>query len=249
MRIELCFHGLIGGVRGKNMEVNPAFSTEDGGSATVLGTSYKHNKKNIINCNENIDVFVHSWSYDIENEINNLYKPKLMLAEKQIMFKVPDYIRSSSKRAFAHFSRWYSFKKVVELKRQYEIDNNIIYDFVLVQRFDLLWNIQVLFDNLKKDIFYIGNSKLNPKVEISDRWFISNSKDMDRFSMLYDLIPEYMLPGRFDSSKQWSGISRHSLCRYHLEQLGIEEEIKFNYGPPAGSLPNDFNSVEPMLST
>jgi len=232
-KIALCFHGLIGGIRGKN-------SNDDGGSSEVLRISYQHNMKNIINCNEKVDVFVHSWSYDLENEIDNFYKPKSMLAEKQIMFKVPDYIKHNSERAFAVFSRWYSFKEVVELKRQYEIDNNIIYDFVLVQRFDLVWNVQVLFDSLNKDVFYIGNSKLDSKVAISDRWFISSSKDMDKFSTLYDLISKYTLPGRVHSG---ICLSNHYLSRYHLNQLGIKDEIKFNFGPPAGSLPNDFNVV------
>ena len=54
------------------------------------------------------------------------------------------------------------------------------YDYVLVQRFDLVWNLTPDFYSLNPEKFYVGkphilNGKfgLNPSKEWSDRWFIS----------------------------------------------------------------------------
>jgi len=230
MKIAFCLHGLIGSIKGKNSDML-------GGSDVVLAKSFEHNKANILN--DNVDVFIHSWSTELKDQIVDLYKPKKHIIEEQIQFEVPKYIKSSENRAFAHLSRWYSYKKCVELALSYGTN----YDLILVQRFDLLWNLPVDFKNLNSNKIYVGKCSLNPNTEWSDRWFIANPQNMGKFATLYDKIYEYMGPGgEFPSSKQYAGISSHFLTRFHSKKLGLQEEFKYNFGG-FGSKPNDYNEV------
>jgi len=234
MRIALCLHGLVGSIKGKNYELL-------GGSDIVLQKAYEHNKQFIIN--DNVDVFVHSWSTECKNDIINLYTPKKYIIEPQIQFDVPNYIQSSHERAFAHLSRWYSFKQVVDLKSIYEAEHGFVYDLVLVQRFDLCWNTPIEFDLIDINKITLGKSQLNTDREWQDQWFISNSQNMNKFATLFDMIPTYMhTNGSFPSSKQYKGISSHFLARHHAMQLNLHPEFKYNFGFQ-GRLPNDFTEV------
>lgn len=234
MKVALCLHGLVGSIKGKNSEMA-------GGGDDVLRLSYGHNQ-HIIDIN-NADVFVHSWSTEFKDKINALYAPKSSLIEEQIQFELPDYIKSKPSRVFAHLSRWYSYKKVVELLRTYEEQNNIKYDYVLVQRFDLVWNAIPEFDLMNVNNLYVGKSTLNSNTEWSDRWFIANSDNMEKFATLYDNIYEYMKPGgELPSNKQYGGISSHYLTRFHAKKLGLTEEFMYNFGGYKQQ-PNDYNEV------
>ena len=236
MKIAFCLHGLVGSLKGKNFQ-------QSGGSDKVLDISFTHNNKNILN--PNVDVFIHSWSTELKDKMLELYNPKDYIIEKQIQFKIPEYIKSDPKRAFAHLSRWYSYKKCVELV----LKSSTKYDLVLVQRFDLLWHVPVEFHKMDVNKLYIGKCPLDTSREWSDRWFISNPENMNKFATLYDKIYEYMGPrGELPSSKQYAGISSHFLTRFHAKKLGLQEEFLYNWGGtsgpfPQGGKPNDFCEI------
>ena len=237
MKIALCLHGLVGSTKGKNGDLL-------GGSDEVLEHSFRHNQENILGLN--VDVFIHSWSTELKEDILEKYNPKRYIIEPQIQFKVPDYIKSDQHRAFAHLSRWYSYRESVKLKAEYELQTGEVYDYILVQRFDLCWNIKPDFANLDSNLFYVGHAGLDNKREWSDRWFISNSTSADKFATMYDKLAEYMGPGgEFPSSKQYAGISSHFLTKFHAKKLGLKEEFIYNFGG-YGSKPDDYNEVRRM---
>ena len=234
MKIALCLHGLVGSIKGKNYELL-------GGSDIVLQKAYEHNKQFIM-CND-VDIFVHSWSTECADVIVKLYSPKKHIIEPQKQFKSPKYIHATHDRAFAHVSRWFSFKRVVELKSLYEHEHNFIYDLVLVQRFDLCWNVPVEFNAMDTDKITVGKSQLNTNHEWQDQWFVANSNNINRFATLYDMIPIYMdTNGSLISSKQYGGISSHFLARHHAIQLNLRPDFKYNFGIE-GRLPNDYTEV------
>ena len=57
-------------------------------------------------------------------------------------------------------------------------------------------------------------------------WFFSNSDTIDKFVTMYDRLDEYSLPDRcaLDSSGR---MSAHQQCLYHLQQLDMEDKLKF----------------------
>ena len=143
MRIALCLHGLVGsqevkyGSLHKNKNIDPEIP-------------YKHYKKNILNLYKGkIDIFLHSQSYEDKNKLLKLYKPKLYKIEKKRSFKysinhphlkklkllkLKSYIekifgiKNSEKKynylikkAYAAYSRWYSFRETVKLKKNMKL--------------------------------------------------------------------------------------------------------------------------------
>ena len=105
------------------------------------------------------------------------------------------------------FSRWYSAKESLRLKREYEEKNNFTYDYVISTRFDLLF-LEDLNFNLFEDnsLLYVPLNKTfmphNPR--ILDYFFFSNSKNMDKYiGGLYNwLLPRLKIKdesGKVDS--------------------------------------------------
>jgi hypothetical protein len=102
-----------------------------------------------------IDTFGHIWNYntwiDLQYE-NVLNGPKYLnsydepIAESEIQEFIDTYkfkkIQIDNKRA-THFSQWenplYSFMRSMELKREYELENNFEYDLVIKTRTDAVW--------------------------------------------------------------------------------------------------------------
>lgn len=234
MKIAFCLHGLVGSIKGKNYSLL-------GGSDEVLYKSYNHNKKFILS--DNVDVFVHTWSLECADDILKLYNPKKFIIEPQIQFDIPNYIKSDTKRSFAHLSRWYSFKKSIELKTEYEKESNLTYDLVLIQRFDLCWNVSLNFETINTEKLLIGSGPhLNTNSEWQDQWFIANSLNINKLATLYDMIPVYMQPtGSLPSNKQYAGISSHFLVRHHALNLGLSPEFKYSYGYKGSK--NDYTEV------
>ena len=156
MKIAFCLHGLVGSRSSKyglNKNIN-------------LKIPYSYFQKNIFKNNSNVDIFLHSQSYEAKKELIHLYKPKSFKIEKlkdfSFSIKHPHLkrlnilrlksfvesligIKSSKKKisylikkANASYSRWYSFKEAIKLMRQYERKHNFKYDIVFITRYDLI---------------------------------------------------------------------------------------------------------------
>ena len=237
MKIALCLYGLVGGKTGKDGK----------GGCLDYKVAWNHYKEHIIDKND-VDVFIHTWSTDFERELTDLYRPTKSVFERQIDFrgqinlnvrdifidrvrKYKTYLRNTltknkilyysyADRAYRAYSRWYSNKRTIGLKREYEIANGFLYDWVIISRLDVAFFTDVIFDRYDSDFFYashwngapdVNRGKLhadrenhNVGVGFLDLWFFSNSKMMDMFSTLYDHLKEY-------------NISPHRASRQHVD--------------------------------
>ena len=214
-KVALCLYGLVGGKVGKDGK---------GGNVDYM-IAYEHYKKHIFDKN-NVDVFIHSWSIDLEQELKEIYKFKKSIFQKQKRFAWLD--RRNNDQKHRAYSRWYSSKKTIELKREYEIEKGFVYDWVMVSRLDLAFFTDVIFDTYDPDYFYAShwNDAVNPKVGrlqanrenhykgtgFLDLWFFSNSKIMDKFSTLYDNRKKYK-------------VSAHVASREHVDTF--TDKIKY----------------------
>ena len=148
MKIALCLYGVVGNSKTK--------SGEQKSSDDILTLGYQKYKSSLFDLHD-VDVYIHSWSKEFEDDILRLYSPISYLIEEQEMLTIPDYVRGDSQsqpnRRFNHYSRWRSTQKVLELKRQ----ANKNYDFVLVSRFDWGFENPINFSNLNKSKIYFSN--------------------------------------------------------------------------------------------
>jgi len=151
---------------------------------------------------DDCDFFIHTWNfteyktYNCSNiasrpiiesvekfeEIKKLYSPKKMIVDIK-------HIGYETAEKYGIQPLWYSFWKSVELKKQYELENNFKYDYVIKLRPDLVLNhhtcddlikeINTTYDNEFKIIGWDGFD--TPKhIQLStDVFFISKSNEMN----------------------------------------------------------------------
>ena len=237
-RVAFCLYGIVGGTKGKAGDKGNEATSDD-----ILNLGYQHYKKHIFSNNENVDVFIHTWSVDSKERIESLYQPKKATFQEQVIFDVPDYVKGEYKRKQNHYSRWYSTKKVVELKSQYEQENDFKYDFVFLTRFDIAWQKKLDFSKFNPKYFYAADCfQVKPfmglihlkygypyqKEGLADLWFFSNSDQMEVFSNLYDCLDNYTKPGKCPYSPN-VGLTNHKLASYHLKQTGLINKLRFAF--------------------
>ena len=223
------------------------------GSTMPIEHSYNHLKKFLLNINENVDVFMHSWSTELEEDLVNLYKPVDYKFEPQITFDFeyvvgdPDgpggeinrwvdgkFRGLDNLRFHSMFSRWYSARLVNELKKKHEEENGFKYDFVMLTRYDLAYLIDFYFPTMDNNAVYLvgpdGWNEDHEKGEIMqhgvhDLWMISNSKYIDHVcDNVFDMLRNINhFPGKFTHS--------HFFLRHFLKKTGLLEVVSF-VGPP-----------------
>lgn len=149
MKTAICLYGLVGSSGGKSdtgMNLNPAMA-------------YNLNKKTLLELNSP-DIFIHTWSTELEDELRDLYKPKKMIAEPQVKFEIgckskPELNLKNRLRYFLSRaerkkiveenaievsrakSRWYSTLKSTSLMAEFEREELFEYDAVMLLRFDV----------------------------------------------------------------------------------------------------------------
>ena len=240
MKIAYTINGIIGGLAGKNYaQENPELVSE------LAEFSYKSIDKNILK-NNDVDIFLFSWHLDEKDSLKKIYKPKKSLFMKQINFDVPIHLTGGEHwvpgRVQAHYSRWYGFKEVMKLRREYEQENNIKYDLVINARFDMYWNKPIDFSQLNVNDVHLARelensatTPTNPFGLAPNNWdhmidhvIVMNPSDMDRFETMFDKLDEYTAPGQ---CPQWGKISSHFLFPWHLKKLGLlnKDKIKFPF--------------------
>ena len=179
MKTALCFYGIVGGTSGKygkGSQIDPSIAAK---------TIHQH----IIEPND-VDVFIHTWSTDFENKLNKLYTPINAQYQKQIIFH-------DDLRTHCILSRWYSNGCVLNQKAQHAIDNNFVYDCVMLCRFDIAFFSTFNFNEY--DMNYFWASHWNDEQGVlhfvnegfADLWFFSNSEFMNKFGLLYNNIEQY----------------------------------------------------------
>ena len=265
MRVALCLSGLAGG---KN-----DIGRDSGG----IEHSFPNFSKHILEKND-VDVFVHSWSTQIEDKILNLLEPKKYIIEKQIKFteskqvggelrdehemgeeimkgnnpgKVISGYNPPKNLKQQNYSQWYSRMKSVELKKEYEEENNFKYDFVMMCRFDVMFFTDIIFENFDNKYFYTSKNtvefvdgsktKFNAALiykESPDRvtfgendwktkgmmdfWFFSNSECMDKFTNLFNRLNEY----NKNHNESIGYLGGERCVVRHIQELGFDKCLK-----------------------
>jgi hypothetical protein len=213
MKIALCLSGYFNSSR----------------DLTSLGVDgFDHINKNILSGND-VDVFIHSWDIENEENIKKLYSPycKKHVFEKQKDF-VPLYKdnkldivphRAEATPYWNVFSQFYSVQECFKLCSKYEEVNNFKYDIIIRARFDLgrinrntsgphLGNphpVQCInFDkSLCMDYFYMANWQYLETEGPADMWFYSNSDNMKNFCRIFDILSNDVYVG--SEYQKWAG--------------------------------------------
>jgi len=198
------------------------------GQSRIISLALDSLQSDLIEPNQ-CDVFIHTWYNKNKERIENdhdseLYsndytillqqlKPKSILIEEQIDFtnyyKIPDWCCNCTAQKTQ--SMFYSIKQSNELKKQYEIKNNFQYDYVIRCRLDCWFR-----SSLNVSVFDKNHIHASNKVHgsgLNDFFAIGNSKNMDKYSSVFDNL-EYL----------------SSICQFNSELL-LAENLKLNNVP------------------
>jgi len=201
-------------------------------------TYHEHIKKNLIDPNGEVDVFVHTWfdesvagkvimqaagmyqasepiSAQTPEIITDLYHPKVVKIEPQRQFDVKDYANRKLEfiNVFYQLSAIYSIWAANELKTRYEMENRFTYDVVIRLRFDFCLESPLLLSDYPMTKVYVVNNCAHHD-GINDQFAFSGSYYMNVYSDLTNWIEQYYRT----SNVRFAG---ECLIRHHLEQQGI----------------------------
>ena len=175
---------------------------------------------NILNFIDDCDVdyFIHTWDVDDGKrffgdercdeeythirkvglddyiKVNNIYKPK-----KTKVDIYEDYRNKSVEGGVSSSPMWYSWYESINLKREYEKENNFQYDVVLKMRLDCIYDPSIKLKNIidehifsiKRDVFLVDTiTKFDDYSNrmLHDVIFMSKSDIMDKASLFYEYI-------------------------------------------------------------
>lgn len=223
MKIAIMMHGLAGCVN--------KYGT--GGDVDVA-LSHKHFLKNIVQANpdDQIDVFMHSWSLDQEDALRELYSPVSALFERQIHFDLTYMVGDPNKpmnagktengifrgvenlRFHSLFSRWYSAQAVNKLRQLHEDELGSCYDIVMLTRFDLAYNVPIVFKDLDPNKLHVIPPLSHHGVQ--DLFFISGPQLCNHLCRLFDELVQ------IKHFPHW-GVHSHFLVRRLIERdVGLQ---------------------------
>lgn len=171
--------------------------------------------------NAQVDYFIHTWdenSYPAKfgntketvkisqeeiDELTERLKPKKMIFEKAKSFS--SLKNNAALDSSPYLSQYYGVLKCARLKKQYEIENDFVYDIVVRLRFDLFINQPIFRDpyfQIQERMIYgihYGYDFDRRCFRFGDMFFFSDSMTYDILSEYYygvHLLPDYW----FDSS-------------------------------------------------
>lgn len=114
------------------------------GEKIDLNMCYNHIKKNILQENENVDLFIFSKEIELKDKILDIYKPKKYLFEKQSNHgfdigevDLKNFSTNGEYDWFQAFSQWHAIYKSLHLAVEYENENNFKYYNILLMRLDV----------------------------------------------------------------------------------------------------------------
>lgn len=167
--------------------------------------AYNSFKKHIIEANSqhDIDTFIHCWHPELENIIEDLYKPQQIITEDNsrynanILYKLA--MSNCPRSCFSVVSQVLSLKKGCEMVKKHCEKNNFKYDLVLIYRLDLLLIEDMIFDD-----YDLKSITCNNWADLKgDFHFVMSYENMIKFGQMYDHFSNSFRPIAHQYAKQY----------------------------------------------
>ena len=150
------------------------------------------------------DFFIHTWfdtnfSFRVYDDMINLFKPKKILIEEQIIFDKEGRKQAPWNTPLQNLlSMYYSMFMGNQMKCQYEEEKGFKYDFVIKMRSDLKIHRPIPLEEIQKDKLALYKWTQLGYTGSSDVFAVGSSKIMDIYSDLYNKVMYYL-----DSDPTW----------------------------------------------
>lgn len=171
-----------------------------------------------------VDIFFHGWNNENVNDIQCTYNTKRYYVQKHSFEKMQEimddvgigYITKLDQDILKNRLKnnitgmFYNIYKCNELKKQYEIENNIKYDITIHTRPDNMF-MRNLDIKTSENTIYFGGCKSN----ICDHFYYGKSKDMDKIAEIY-----LKLKGLLE--QRIKGIGAEHLLHHYIVNNGMK---------------------------
>lgn len=146
------------------------------------------------------DFFIHTWfdskfSSDVYGKMIDLFKPKKILVEEQVIFDKKGISDPNWKTTLQNLASMnYSIFMANQLKRVYEREQGIAYDFVMRMRTDLKIKRPIELEKIEpgKIALYKWTETGYDNIGYSDCFAIGPSNLMDEYADCYNHINHYL---------------------------------------------------------
>ena len=182
LRLALCIRGAVSKLHHASMKPMDIYDMDHYIDYMAV---YRSIEMHILNPNRHIDIdiFIHSWTTNLELELNRIYKPVLSMYENNNIYTDEILTRCDNINQFSAISQALAIKRVIQLKESYEQINNFEYDLNILYRPDvLIWKDMLLNNYDTHNNIYV-NAHENGG---GDFHFIMSSDNLKKFKTLYD---------------------------------------------------------------
>ena len=187
--------------------------------------------------NVEVDYFGHTWTYSWDRPgVSAPYKERPIFQEELDLFKEKFELKkllvdSRDQQSFRGNDHWsslfYSFSKSLLLKREYEIENNFVYDLVIKSRPDLVFDPQSSFKvpHLENNVIHTSHGGIMEleyhMYNVNDILFLGNSVTMDFLTNLYFYRQEGIHDHNIQNIKNIHVMGPGTLMHEYFRDYGI----------------------------
>ena len=165
------------------------------GQARSFQKGFEYYKKNLLD-HFDVDVYIHTWQFDGEKELENLYKPLRMLTEETLVVDADTkYTNTPNPQKYPPrftYSALYSINEC----RMLMMSSGIEYDWVIKTRTDYALNVQIPFEQLDNTKLYIPNCRMVPERDFgNDQFAFSSQENMNKYMSTFLNLDKYYNAG------------------------------------------------------
>ena len=180
---------------------------------------YQYLKTNLLE-NNNVDIYIHTWSKNWDKTVLELFEPKDILIEDDSIFNnFSNYRIVSNNHPARNTILMYRSIRYADMLRK---NSKVEYDWIIRSRFDFALNTKINFNNLDKNKMYFCDTRSNfYATEVHDQFAIATPTDMNIYSSVYENIDKYHSEGCV--------VNGEDLLIYHLTKNNYIGKHKINY--------------------
>lgn len=218
------------------------------GQARSFKQGYEYYKKNLLD-HYDVDVFIHTWSFDGSEELIDLYKPKKYHIDdpytQSFAKKIDEtYIRTPNREKFPArftYAMFDSMDHCASLLTKEVFLSHKNYDWVIRSRTDYALNVKIPFENLDSSKLYIPNCRMVPERDFgNDQFAFSSFKNMLKYMSTFRMKDHYYT----DLNTTFIG---ENLMQANLHQHGLTGEnlvyVNMNNPFPPGAHNGTWHSL------
>ncbi len=235
MRIAISLSGYVGWVNGSYTPTGKKANIDNLIEANPK-LSYDSIMEKVVRPNTGgVDFFIHTWNVNRKDELNDLYKPKTIVAEPQDPFDKGELKEFGMKyhsgmrvnNRFRCYSKFNATYRVLKLVREYELKNNFKYDVVLTTRLDVIYNSILNFSDYDLNKLWIGDWHMRGGIRhqnerFNDIIYFSNSDIMNGYVTEYKNINKF---SQYNAYRKDLPTDPHYLFRLYSEAVAKDIEM------------------------